>query len=166
MTNYWQDNFGREVMRNSSSDVWDVALREWDLIDVYWSTIGTHCICSHAIHEVCVMKNRVNSNDIIVGNCCVEKFPQFESDKDERKLAFQALSKDRVNSSLIELSYKLGYINEWERDFSLDTMRKKKLTQRQSYYRNIIYRKMKQRMRNSNIRDLNFGEILNEQEKT
>lgn len=73
-----------------------------------------------------------NHNLAIVGNCCVKKFIRLPSDK-----IFQAIKRVRkdneksLNAEAIEHAHKKQWINDWEKDFYIDIMRKRNLSSKQ-----------------------------------
>lgn len=122
-----------KIMARSQADHWDAAKLEWTLEDVYEAETPETCLCGHfPIIELCVLRNRHNQNLATVGNCCVKKFLGLGSDK-----IFQAIKRVRkdseraLNAEAIEHGHVKGWINDWEKNFYLDTMRKRKLTKKQ-----------------------------------
>ena len=135
----------RRIIDRSRAKDWHNAKLEWDLIDIYIDEDET-CLCGHhPIKEICVMKNRVNHKQVIVGNCCVNRFIGIPSNKMfrgiERVVDDQAKSFPRM---LIQHSHNKGWINTWERDFYLDVIKKRKLSKKQlnkkmEINKNILY---------------------------
>lgn len=82
---------------------------------------------------MCVLKNKINGELATVGNCCVKKFLGLPSDK-----IFQAVKRVRkdkkksLNAETITHAFDRKWINEWERDFYLNIMRKRNLTDKQA----------------------------------
>ena len=82
-----------------------------------------------------------------VGNCCVKKFIGLPSDK-----IFQAVkrvrkdSSESLNAEAIAYAFEKGWINEWERDFYSDIMRKRKLSQKQARKKEQVNERIAQRM--------------------
>ena len=112
---------------------WDAAKLEWQLAEVYEADEPETCLCGHfPIIEICVLSNSVNGNTATVGNCCVKKFIGLPSDK-----IFQAVKRVRkdneksLNAEAIQYAFEKNWINEWEKDFYFDIMRKRNLTSRQ-----------------------------------
>lgn len=138
-----------EILERSESPIWDVAKLEWSLSEVYEAEVPETCLCGHfPIIEICVLKNKVNYGSATVGNCCVKKFIGLPSDK-----IFQAVKRIRkdneksLNAEAIQHAYDKGWINEWEYKFSLDTMRKRKLSAKQVLTRAKVNEKMLMNMR-------------------
>ncbi|MFV8514184.1 hypothetical protein ACNRBS_03260 [Ralstonia pseudosolanacearum] len=79
--------------------------------------------------EICLLRNVRNHNTAIVGNCCVKKFTNLPSD-----LIFQAVKRIEsdveraINTETIQHAHEKGWINDWEREFYMDTWRKRKLS--------------------------------------
>lgn len=137
-------NLTREILALSNSQVWDEAKIEWGLFNIYESDEFETCLCGHyPIKEVCVLQNKFNRNSATVGNCCVKKFIGLPSD-----LIFQAVKRVRkdveksLNAEAIVHAYERGWINDWEFKFSLDTMKKRKLSPSQMVKRQQVNAKM------------------------
>jgi hypothetical protein len=90
-----------------------------------------------------VIKNKKNKREAIVGNVCVKKFLGLPSD-----LIFKAIQRiiddisNALNGDAILHAYDRGWINEWEKNFYLDTKRKRKLSQNQMQKRIQINEKV------------------------
>ena len=84
----------------------------------------------------------INGNQAIVGNCCINLFPQFSGKVYDLASAFRALKNNKVNPALIEFARDEGIITKWEYDFSMDTWRKRKLSPRQARSRAQVKRKI------------------------
>lgn len=138
-----------EIIKRSVSDRWDEAKLEWTLKDVYETDEPETCLCGHfPIIELCVLGNKVNGQSAIIGNCCVKKFIGLPSDK-----IFQAVKRVRkdgkksLNAEAIDHAYQRGWINEWEKDFYFDLMRKRKLSPKQLIKKTQINEKLLLNMR-------------------
>ncbi len=138
-----------EILKRSQSKIWDIAKIEWLLNEIYEAEEPETCLCGHfPIIEVCVLRNKLNANLATVGNCCVKKFIGLPSD-----LIFQAVKRVRkdshksLNAEAIQHAYKKGWINEWEYNFSIDTMRKRVLSVKQLQARMKVNEKMLSNMR-------------------
>lgn len=141
---------GTAIISLSVSKTWDQAKLEWGLNNIYMSS-GQTCLCGHyPISEICVLKNKLNQQTAEVGNCCVEKFIGLSTNK--VFAAIKRISKDinkAVNADVIELAHERGYISKWDRDFYIDTWRKRVLSPRQQIFRVRINHKIL-----ANVRDL------------
>lgn len=131
---------GAEIVARSKANTWDEAKLEWELESVFHEEEPETCLCGHfPINEICVLRNKLNGKTADVGNCCVKKFMGLQSDK-----IFQALRRIRsdlcrpLNVETIDHAYKNKWINEWEYRFSMDTVRKRKLTPSQMFKRQQI----------------------------
>lgn len=140
-----------EIMERSEASTWDQAKLEWTLADVYQADVPETCLCGHfPIVELCVLQNKLNETMATVGNCCVKKFIGLPSD-----LIFQAVKRVRadqdksLNGEAIEHAYSKGWINEWERKFYFDIMRKRNLSPKQAKTKRDINSKMMRNMRRS-----------------
>lgn len=123
-----------EIIKRSRAKTWDAAKLEWKLQRVYEAEEPDTCICGHfPIIEICVLQNKVNGNDAIVGNCCVKKFIGLPSDR-----IFQAVKRVRkdtkksLNAEAVQHAYDRGWITEWEKDFYFNIMRKRNLSTKQA----------------------------------
>ena len=123
-----------EIINRSRSNIWDAAKLEWQLQEVFESDDPDTCLCGHfPINEICILRNRSSDTQVVVGNCCVKKFIGLPSDK-----LFQAVKRIRkdlensLNADAIQHAHEKGWINQWERDFYLDIMRKRILSSRQT----------------------------------
>lgn len=131
---------GLEIVSLSVANNWDNAKLEWSLDTVFLSSEPGHCLCGHApIVEHCVLVNRENGNRAVVGNFCVKRFLGLSTDE-----LFQALgriAKDNgrsLNVAAIEFAFDKEWINDWERTFCLNTMRKRRLSNKQREKRRQI----------------------------
>jgi hypothetical protein len=119
----------QEIIDRSEADTWEEAKDEWFLQYIEMAGEGEDysCLCTHPhIKELCYIKNKINGNEVLVGNCCVKKFMELESD-----LIFQAIRRGKVNSAMLEYAFSHNMISEWENKFMLDVMRKRKMTFKQ-----------------------------------
>jgi len=138
-----------EIVQRSVANTWDEAKLEWSLHEVYEADEPETCLCGHfPIIELCVLSNRRNGEYATVGNCCVKKFIGLPSD-----LIFQAVKRVRkdptksLNAEAVDHAYQRRWINEWEKDFYFDIMRKRNLTARQASKKQQINELVLQRMR-------------------
>ena len=122
-----------EIIKLSQADTWDEAEWEWSLDIIYEADEPETCLCGHhPIKEIWVLKNLHNNNPAVVGNCCVKMFMGLPSD-----LIFQAAKRVRkdkrnsLNTEAIQHAYDRGWIDDWQRGFYLNIMRKRNLTQPQ-----------------------------------
>ncbi|MAF97489.1 MAG: hypothetical protein CMH26_02520 [Micavibrio sp.] len=134
----------QNIIALSNSKVWDSAKLEWRLIEVYEADEPETCLCGHfPIIEVCVLGNVYNHQHATVGNCCVKKFIGLPSDK-----IFQSVKRVRkdntkaLNAEALKHAHDKGWINDWEYNFGIDTMRKRKLSDKQIQTRIKINEKM------------------------
>ncbi|MGN7509084.1 hypothetical protein [Aeromonas salmonicida] len=123
----------KAIIELSVANQWDSAKQEWSLDQVFEVDEPMTCLCGHfPIIEICSIKNKINGISADVGNCCVKKFMELPSNK-----IFQAVKRVRkdstksLNEVAIEHGYSKHWITEWEKDFYLDIMNKRKLTEKQ-----------------------------------
>lgn len=132
----------KEIIALSVAKIWEEAKLEWDLKHVYREDEPQTCLCGHTpIIEICVLQNRHNGNFADVGNVCVTKFLGLESDLIFSGLKRIAKDDDKaLNEAATNYAFEQGWINEWEKNFCLDTMRKRKLSAKQAIKRAEINR--------------------------
>lgn len=142
----------KEIISRSQSKVWDLAKLEWVLHEIYEADEPETCLCGHfPIIEICNLRNKFNEQFATVGNCCVKKFIGLPSD-----LIFQAVKRVRkdnqksLNAESLQYAFEKGWINDWERQFSIDTMRKRNLTPKQLATRQKVNEKMLNNMKRNN----------------
>jgi hypothetical protein len=138
-----------EILNRSLARTWDEAKLEWVLLEVYEAEKPETCLCGHfPIIELCVLSNRKNRNQATVGNCCVKKFIGLPSDK-----IFQAVKRIRkdqaksLNGEAIQHAFDRRWINEWEKNFYFDIMRKRNLSPKQAGIKNDINLRVLARMK-------------------
>jgi len=142
-----------EILNRSQSKIWDIARMEWGLSQIYEAEAPETCLCGHfPIIEIGILRNKLNTQFATVGNCCVKKFIGLPSD-----LIFQAVKRVRkdnqksLNAEAIQHAYENGWINEWEYNFSIDTVRKRKLSGKQLQTRIRVNEKMLANMKRNSV---------------
>jgi hypothetical protein len=134
----------QEIIRRSNASTWPAARQEWTLEKVFIQSQPSRCLCGQfPIKEICVLKNRLNGNRAEVGNVCVHQFLGLPSRK--IFLALERVGRDdsrALNPEAIEHAHQRRWINDWEKDFYLDTWRKRALTSRQLAVRQRINRRV------------------------
>lgn len=91
------------IIRRSKADTWASAAREWICTEIEylpddWVKENDYetCLCGHyPIRELCYPHNEYTKENVVVGNCCVNKFPNVESEDYDK--IFKALSEGRIN---------------------------------------------------------------------
>ena len=143
----------KEILQRSQSEFWETAKSEWVLNEIYESEQLETCLCGHfPIIEICVLGNKINQNAVTVGNCCAKKFMGLPSG-----LIFQAVKRIRkdikrsLNPAAIKHAHKYAWINDWEFNFSMDTCRKRVLTDRQMEARKKVNNKMLKNMKRNRV---------------
>jgi len=121
------------ILSYSEAKTWEEAKEEWALNNIYMSETLMICLCGHyPIKEICVLQNKVNANQVEVGNCCVKNFLGVSYD-----LLFVGLKKvmNNINAAFNKavLCYvkQQGWIDNWEYDFYGNTLLKRKLSEKQ-----------------------------------
>ncbi len=137
------------IISLSNSQNWDEAKLEWKLKEVFMSDEPDTCLCGHnPIKEICVLINKANGNETIVGNSCVKKFIGLPSDKIFQSV--KRVKKDNskaLNIEAIKHAHERSWINDWEYKFSVDTTRKRSLSDKQIAVRKKINNKVLSRMK-------------------
>jgi hypothetical protein len=124
-----------------STTRWPQAAAEWRLRSITMLDPGDEsasCLCGHTpIRELCRIQNRINQNETIVGNHCIQ---QFSKDSEGESVfsaiprIFQACQRiledvsHSANPELIEHAHRKGVFNDWEAQFYNDTWRKRSLS--------------------------------------
>ncbi len=130
------DQFCSELVAKSESKRFPSALQEWEHVETYSVEEGGTCICGHFIIEHCAMRNILNRNPLIVGNCCVKKFTGISKSKH-----FDAIRRVRkditkpLNPACLGEALNNRIINEDEYRFYISTWRKRNLTDREKEWR-------------------------------
>ncbi|MDR3451148.1 MAG: hypothetical protein P4M15_15620 [Alphaproteobacteria bacterium] len=133
-----------EILALSKAQEWEVAKKEWKLVEISEASDPETCLCGHyPIIELCTISNIVTGRSVDVGNVCVKRFLGFRSD-----LIFTSVKKIRndINKSIgadaIVFFYERDVINSWEYNFLQDNMRKRILTPSQAAKRRTINQKI------------------------
>ena len=141
-----------EVIRVSNSHNWDTAKFEWKLNKITISNKPQTCLCGHnPIINLCTLINTINNNTIVVGNCCVKKF--FGLDPDKIKNSYLSVKDDNLKSftsEIINKCYENHTINDWEYNFYLNIIRKRKLSVNQGIKKKDINLKILSRVKWNN----------------
>ena len=127
----------KEIINRSVAKQWEPARLEWSVYDIWLSEEPGVCLCGHSpIKEMCELENSANGLHVIVGNCCVQRFMGLPSEN-----LFAGLRRIRedseraMNLEMIEHAWRMNWITPWEYGFCIDTMRKHKLSPKQSVIR-------------------------------
>src|SRR6516164_3551626 len=102
----------------SRAGSWDEAREEWELVAA-WPAPGGRCLCGSRITQRALLHNTLTGRRVVVGCCCVRHFPNAAA-------LFRALARVMSNPerplgpAAVEWAYGRGYLNAWERGFSLD----------------------------------------------
>jgi len=68
--------FISDIVSNSIADIYDIAIKEWDLLLQYSRPKDdyTDCICGQPIINCCLIKNRDTDKVLIIGTTCKTKY--------------------------------------------------------------------------------------------
>lgn len=127
------------------ADEWKQAKEEWifDRIelaneeDVRDRTYS--CLCGHnPLKELCIIRNELNGEEAIVGNCCIKHFKGM----DGVSTMLNALKRGKINEPIIKYAGQNSCINEWEHEFMLKMITKRMFTPKQLAKKNEITQKI------------------------
>jgi len=132
------------ILELSQARDWDVARKEWCLIDIEESEDAKTCLCGHfPIVEICTILNKVTNKTAEVGNVCVKRFLGIRSD-----LIFSALKRIRkdieksLNADALAFFRERDVLTRKEYEFLEDIRLKRDLSVRQISWRCDINRKV------------------------
>ncbi|WP_353098025.1 hypothetical protein [Empedobacter brevis] len=120
-----------EITQRSESKDWANAKNEWSFLYIYYSKETQKCLCTQQIHNICVIKNKINGVITEVGNECVNQFLGITTG-DNIILSIQHLRKDKQNSlNMHALDYLLknNVITTKDYDFYKNIRLKRNLSQ-------------------------------------
>jgi hypothetical protein len=84
-----------EILVRSVSKVWELAVGEWELIEITQRSPGI-CLCTHQpIVNHCILRNNLNERIAVVGNVCVKRFMGINADK-----LFRSLRRTAANTRI------------------------------------------------------------------
>jgi hypothetical protein len=108
-------HLAQEIIKRSVAKNWNDAKREWALETVYFATEPDRCLCGKfPITELCVLRNRKNDREAVVGNECVKKFLGLPSDRIFNGLRrIQVDAEKALNEDAIRYAHSRGWINDW-----------------------------------------------------
>jgi hypothetical protein len=120
----------QEIVALSVADNWSEAKREWGLVSVFITAPDecATCLCGHSpIRELCLIRNRENGAEAIVGNVCVTRFLGLPAGRIFRGLHCIAANPEAALApAVVELLRAWGVITDRERQFLLDMAERKK----------------------------------------
>lgn len=123
-----------EIISLSDSQTWDFAKLEWDFEFAYYAEDLQNCLCGHyPIKNICVIRNKRNSKQTEVGNCCINKFLGIE-DGNKIFASIKKLKGDNSKSMSVEVIdyiYNKKGISDFEYKFYVDIHRKRNLSFKQ-----------------------------------
>jgi len=133
--------FHSELCKNSKSTVYDLAVNVWTHTLTRLNEDWLWCICGKRIKEQCIVRNKFNHKELIIGNVCINKF--FN-----RNLNFyfdglkSCINQETPNKKFIQLAYGCNIINNYEYTFMIDMFRKKKYSDKQRHLKESIVNKL------------------------
>lgn len=127
------------IISLSESSYFEIAKTEWKLHSVEVSEEMDSCPCGQSIKEHCYIENKRNGKTTYVGNVCINRFMNIDTGtlfdglkriKDNRKA--------NANEALISYAQTKGFLHESECKFLVETMNKRKLTDKQLAWKEKI----------------------------
>jgi len=132
--------FMQTLLMYSNSKEKNIALKEWEYMSSFIE--NNYCICGIAIKENCLIRNKYNGNELIVGNVCIKKFMNIDNDFIFKGI--NSLLKNKIsNNDFILYCYEKGYLYENQKDFLINKYRKRKFTKKQADFKDKILLKLK-----------------------
>lgn len=134
-----------EILKLSVSKFWDSAKFEWKFENAYESEDQQTCLCGHfPIINVCVIKNTKNGNCTEVGNCCVNKFLNID-EGNKIFISIKRIKNDLTKSmsvDVVEYLKNKNIIDDFEFNFYINILRKRKLSDKQLEIKKKINKKL------------------------
>lgn len=139
------ENLKAHILSLSVGAGWEYAKHEWYLESVEHldkDDPGETCPCSHhPIYELCWLRNACNGAQTFVGNVCVVRFIDASAGRITQGMnRVRRDSANALNDEAILWAHRRGWVNDWERDFLLNTRHKRRLSGRQQAKREEINR--------------------------
>lgn len=131
------------ILPLSSASTFDAARAEWTLEFVEVSDEFDSCPCGQDIKEHCYIRNRITGHQTYVGNVCVNRFIGIATGN-----LFDGLKRLRANPranpshAVIDYAEQRGYLFDKEPEFLRATALKRKLTAKQSAWKEKINRRI------------------------
>jgi len=144
-------NFERlkeHILPLSNANIFEVARTEWVLDSVEISDEFDYCPCGKEIKEHCYIRNTVTENLTYVGNVCVNRFLNIDTETlfDGLKRIKKNLGAN-ANLAVIEYAEEKGFLFDSEPTFLRETIKKRKLSDRQKNWK----KKINQRILNGTV---------------
>ena len=134
------------IEHSNNTTNWNDTISEWKLL--YVTKGNSNCLCGKEISNLCHIQNVNNLTEFVIGNECIKKICPNDEIKGKTLNLFECISKLKKDNSkapnkvLISYSKQQGILTEWEEQFSLNTYRKRKLSEKQLYWRIEINKKI------------------------
>lgn len=105
------------VIEHSRNKTWEDAKKEWFHSTIFYEE--SNCICGMKIKQNCVIENRFNAQELVVGNVCVNKFNEdaLTIDLKVHKSLGKVVAKldgQHANDALINVAQRLSILSEKE----------------------------------------------------
>jgi hypothetical protein len=127
---------------SEEQDDFSIAKQEWKLRGVYKKPKST-CLCNHyPITNCCIIVNKINNTETMVGNCCLNHFTGIPN----VDWYFQGLKSIQLlknpNIKMIKHLKKKNKLSVYEYEFLLNRHRKKKYSIKQTEFKEKILRRL------------------------
>ena len=112
------------IIKNSTATIWEDAKREWSLYKIFYAY--AHCVCGHNIFENCIIKNKINDKELIVGNECIRHFDVYgclqidDSVYDALKCIRNDVYNNYANKALLDMAVKMNIFSSADRTYYLE----------------------------------------------
>jgi len=139
----YMENFIEPIIKMSESNIWEEARKEWTLIRI-WEQEDGECLCGHYIKDHCLILNEQTGREAIVGNCCIKRFDE-KLDNSNEFASIKRVKVDILKSFKPQIVNQCWYdeiISNWEYEFYMNIIRKRKLTLKQETTKKRINRKI------------------------
>jgi len=127
------------LIASSQGTEYSEVIKEWDVGFITESP--NKCICGQDIMENCHINNKLNGNELVVGNTCINKFMNINM-KSCFTGAKNVKKKKNPTKQYIEYCLNKKMINEWEAKFMLDMRNKRRFTKKQLQLRDLLCLRM------------------------
>lgn len=140
MSNF--EKLREEILNLSNNNInFNIAKKEWFVSHLEKTEEPKTCLCGkNPIKNLCYIKNNLNGNETLVGNCCVK---HFELNYD---WYFQGIKRIKNNlrptGQFIIYLFENNIINQWELNFLKDRENTKKASFKQEEKEKQIIKKI------------------------
>lgn len=143
-SSFYITNFYGTLFKYSVSTDLNNMLAEWEITKIKKDYENeNYCICTHPITELVYIQNKLNGNELIIGNCCMDKIGKVPERMTNNLFRLKKDITKSMNRDLIDfIQQKYNLLTKWEFNFYLDIMKKRKLSDRQMEIKQKINQKV------------------------